>query len=299
MPAFWTCILCLAAVLPAWASDDSPTPLTADQIMAHVAANQDRSVELRKNYVYKQHVHVVTHKTNGRLMRDETAEYDVLPTPDGSMKKLSLLNGRYLHKGKYQGFQGEPRPDADTIDAELVRSFRDDLAGGPAEPESTKGTIHVSVDDDHHTKDGIGADLFPLSTEQQKKYVFHLLGDQTFQGREAYHISFGPKDKNDITWAGEAYIDELEFQPILVFTKLSRRIPFAVRTLLGTDLPGLGFSVQYKRQEDGVWFPSSFGTEFRFKVLYLLSRDVSVSLDNRDFRRTHVDSKIEYAGPVQ
>lgn len=267
--------------------------------MARVAANQDQSVELRKNYIYKQHVHVVTHKPKGKLMRDETAEYDVLPTADGTTKKLILLSGRYLHKGKYQEFQGEPRPDTDSIDAELVRSFRDDLTGAPAEPESTEGTIHVSIDEDHHTKDGIGADLFPLSTEQQKKYVFRLLGEQTFQGRSAYHIGFGPKDKNDITWAGEAYIDKLEFQPILVFTKLSRRIPFAVRTLLGTDLPDVGFSVQYKRQQDGVWFPSSFGTEFRLKVLYFLNRDISVSLDNRDFQRTHVDSKIEYAGPVQ
>ena len=45
--------------------------------------------------------------------------------------------------------------------------------------------------------------------------------------------------------------------------------------------------------------PSSFGTEFRLKVLYFLNRDISVSMDNRDFQRTHVDSKIEYAGPVQ
>ena len=268
--------------------------------MARVAANQDQSVELRKNYVYKQHVHVVTHKTNGGLMRDETAEYDVLPTPDGATKKLETLTGRYLHKGKYQDFRGEPRPDADTIDAELVRSFRDDLTGNSAESKSQQEHgVHVDLDEDSHTKDGIGGDLFPLSTEQQKKYSFHLLGEQTFQGRSAYHIGFGPKDKNDIDWAGEAYIDKAEFQPILVFTKLSRRIPFAVRTFLGTDLPGIGFSVQYKRQEDGVWFPSSFGTEFRLKVLYFLNRDISVSLDNRDFKRTHVDSKIEYAGPVQ
>lgn len=290
-------VVLMAAALQAWATAESPS---ADEIMTRVAANQDRTVELRKNYIYKQHVHVVTHKPNGKLMRDETAEYDVLPTPDGATKKLTLLSGRYLHKGKYQDFQGEPRPDADTIDAELVRSFRDDLTDiqTEAEPHQKHG-MHIDLDEESHTKDGIGGDLFPLSTEQQKKYSFRLLGEQTFQGRSAYHIGFGPKNKNDIDWAGEAYIDKEEFQPILVFTKLSRRIPFAVRTLLGTDLPGVGFSVQYKRQQDGVWFPSSFGTEFRLKVLYFLNRDISVSLDNRDFQRTHVDSKIEYAGPVQ
>ncbi len=36
--------------------------LTADAIMARVAANQDNSEELRKEYVYKQRIHIVTHK---------------------------------------------------------------------------------------------------------------------------------------------------------------------------------------------------------------------------------------------
>jgi hypothetical protein len=296
----WILILCFS-IAPLFAAEEPQPAMTADQIMARVAANQDRSEQLRKNYVYMQHVHVVTHKTNGKLMRDETAEYDVIPGPDGTSKLLKLLTGRYLHKGKYQDFQGEPRPDADSIDAELVRSFREDLTENPSKPDDSQKGAHVRIDldEDSHSKDGIAHDLFPLRTAEQKKYEFHLIGEQTFQGRSAYHIGFRPKDKNDIDWAGEAYIDKEEFQPMLIFTKLSRRIPFAVRTFLGTDLPGIGFSVQYKRQEDGVWFPSSFGTEFRLKVLYFLNRDISVSLDNRDFQRTHVDSKIEYAGPVQ
>jgi len=28
-------------------------------------------------------------------------------------------------------------------------------------------------------------------------------------------------------------------------------------------MPGFGFDVVYKRQEHGVWFPSTFGTEFQ------------------------------------
>ena len=300
MPVFrYSAILWVAAVLPVFALNDQPA-LTAGDIMARVAANQDRSEQLRKNYVYKQHVHVVTHKTNGKLMRDETADYDVIPGPDGTTKQLKQLTGRYLHKGKYQDFTGEPRPDADTIDAELVRSFRDDLTESPSKRDDQGGAhVRVDLDEDSHSKDGIATDLFPLRTAEQKKYEFRLIGEQTFQGRSAYHISFRPKDKNDIDWAGEAYIDKEEFQPMLIFTKLSRRIPFAVRTFLGTDVPGIGFSVQYRRQEDGVWFPSSFGTEFRLKALYFLNRDISLSMDNRDFQRTHVDSKIEYAGPVQ
>jgi len=57
--------------------------------MARVAANQDRSQDLRKQYVYKQHIHIVSHKPKGRLLREETADYDVAPMPDGTEKKLT------------------------------------------------------------------------------------------------------------------------------------------------------------------------------------------------------------------
>jgi hypothetical protein len=256
-------------------------PLTADVIMAHVAANQDSSEALRKEYVYLQHTHVVTHKPKGgRLQREETADYDVTPTPDGTEKKLKRITGRYWQKGKYETFEADQAPEADGIDGSLVKSFRDDLL-------------------DDKSKDGLAKDLFPLTSEQQKDYIFTLLGQEIQDGRSVYHIGFRPKDKNDLSWAGEAYIDAAEFQPVRVFTKLSRRIPFAIRTLLGTDLPGVGFNVVYKRQEDGVWFPATFGTEFRLHVLFFINRDISMSLENTGFQRTHVESKMKVIGPVQ
>ncbi len=262
-------------------ADSAPAAFTADAIMARVAENQDRSEELRKQYVYRQHTHIVTHKPKGgRLQREETADYDVTPVPDGTQKELKTITGRYWNKGKYETFQGEPVPHEDGLDGSLVKSFRDELSNDK-------------------TKDGISKDLFPLTTEGQKDYEFTLLGQETQEGRSVYHIGFRPKDKNDISWAGEAYIDAAEFQPVRVFTKLSRRIPFAVRTLLGTDVPGVGFNVVYKRQEDGVWFPATFGTEFRLHVLFFINRDVSVSLENRDFQRTHVESKMKVVGPVE
>jgi hypothetical protein len=276
-------IVMMAGVLAA-AQDVRPEPpnppLTADAIMAHVAATQDRSEELRKQYVYRQHTHIITHKPKGRLLREETADYDVVPTPDGTQKELKLLTGRYWSKGKYESFQGEPIPEADSLDGGLIHGFREDLSN-------------------EKTKDGLAKDLFPLTTEGQKDYDFTLLGQEMQEGRSVYHIGFQPKDKNDITWAGEAYIDAIEFQPVRVFTKLSRRIPFGVRTFLGTDLPGVGFSVVYKRQEDGVWFPATFGTEFRIKVLFFINRDVSVSLENSGFQHAHVESKIKVVGPAE
>jgi hypothetical protein len=261
-------------------SDAAKEPLTADEIMARVAANQDRSEALRREYVYRQHIHILTHKPGGRLLREETTDYDVTPMPDGTEKKLKLLTGKYWVKGKYEAFEGEPAPARDSLDGDLVKNFRDDLSN-------------------EKTKDGVGKDLFPLTSDEQKDYEFKLLGQEMQEGRSVYHIGFRPRDKNDISWAGEAYIDAAEFQPTRVFTKLSRRIPFAVRTLLGTDVPGVGFNVVYKRQEDGVWFPATFGTEFRIRALFFINRNVSVALENSAFQHTHVESKMKVVGPVE
>ena len=248
-------------------------PLTAEAIMARVAANQDRAETLRKEYVYQQHLRIVSRRTNGKLEREEISDYRMIPTPQGTEKKLEQIKGQYRHKDAYIEFKGEPVPESDSLDAGLIRDFRDDLVEGKS-------------------KDGLGIKLFPLTTEEQKRYRFHLMGEETFQGRRAYRLGFGPADKDDLDWAGEAYVDAADFQPIYVFTKLSRRIPLAIRTMLGTDLPGIGFSVRYERQSDGVWFPKSLGSEFRLHVVFFLNRDISISLDNSKFEHTHVETSI-------
>lgn len=275
------CLLAAPVFFPQNAPSDSPNAsLTADDIMARVAANQDRSEELRRQYVYKQHIHIVTHKPGGKLLREETADYDVTPMPEGTDKELKQLTGRYWHKGKYDTFQGETGADDDSLDAGLIKDFRNDLSN-------------------EKTKDGLAKNLFPLTSEQQKEYNFKLLGQEQQAGRSVYHIGFWPKDKDELTWAGEAYIDAVEFQPVRVFTKLSRRVPFAIRTFLGTDLPGIGFNVVYQRQPDGVWFPATFGTEFRIHVLFFINREISVALENSGFEHTHVQSRMKVIGPAE
>jgi len=256
------------------------TPLPVNEIMARVAANQDRAVQARAEYIYQQRIHVATIRTNGKLAREETAEYLVAPTPDGTKRELKHIEGRYWHKGQYLTFQGEPVPEAGWVDSCIVESFRDDLT-------------------DDKSKDSLGRDLFPLTSEEQKDYQFELAGEEVVQGRKAYRVRFRPRDKNELTWAGEALIDEGEFQPVRVYTKLSRKIPFFVRTMLGTDLPGLGFSVAYKRFDEGIWFPVSFGTEFHLHAVFFISRDITVSLENSAFQRTNVQSKILDFQPVK
>jgi hypothetical protein len=261
-------LLLLAAVSAK--ADDS---LTAEAIMARVATNQDGSQKLRSQYIYHQHVQVISKKPSGKVLREETADYHVVPKPDHTERTLEQLAGRYWHKGKYQAFSGEPVPDADSTDGELVHDFREDVT-------------------DEKSKDGLARDLFPLTSDEQKEYKFRLVDHEPFEGRQAYHVAFTPKDDEDTSWAGQAYIDAQEFQPIYVFTRLSQPIPFGVRRFLGTDLPGLGFAVHYRRQEDGAWFPSSLGSEFRIRVFFLFNRTMTVSLENKDLEHTHVQTKI-------
>jgi len=249
---------------------------TAAEIMQKVAENQDRGQKERLAYVYEEHIDVITRHTNGKLAREEVTDYLVTPTAKGVNKKQLAVKGRYLKKGQYQSFAGDPVPGGgEGLDGSIVESFRHDL-----------------TEDD--SKDGLGKDLFPLSTEEQKDLRFELAGEQMVSGRKAYRIRFTPADRNELTWAGEALIDEEEFQPVSVYTRLSRRMPFAVRALLGTDVPGLGFNTQYKRLDKDVWFPVSFGTEFRLHAVFFINRIITVSMENRNFKRASVDSRIEY-----
>jgi hypothetical protein len=265
-------ILVLAVFLPQAKAEEMPTA-DAGAIMARVAANQDSCEKLRSQYIYHQHIKIITRKTSGKVLREETADYHVIPKPDHTERTLEQLTGRYWHNGKYENFSGEPVPEPDSTDGELIRQYREDLTND-------------------ESKDGLAKDLFPFTSEEQKNYKFRLLGQEPFEGRQSYHVAFTPIDDDDIDWAGEAYIDTLEFQPIYVFTKLSRRMPFGVRTFLGTDLPGMGFAVHYHRQDDGVWFPISLGSEFRIRALFFFNRTMTVSLENKAFEHTHVESKI-------
>jgi len=265
----WVLMVAPLGTLP---SVEQPLP-TVHEIMVRVAANQDRAEQARAQYVYQQRIHVATLRTNGKLAREETADYLVAPTPDGTKKELKHIEGRYWHKGKYVAFQGEPVPETGWLDSSLVQSFRDDLSNDKS-------------------KDGLGRDLFPLTSDEQKTYRFELAGEDTVQGRKVYRIRFRPRKKNALSWAGEALVDAEEFEPVRVYTKLSRRIPFAVRTLLGTDVPGIGFNVEYKRFDEGVWFPVSFGTEFRLRAVFFVNRDITVALENSAFQRAKVQSRI-------
>ena len=254
---------------------------TADSIMARVALNQDHSESERARYIYVQHTRTASRKGK-TVMCEEITDYRVTPSDTDSTRQLLKLEGRLLQKHQYITYdtlspKKEPVSDhednLDGIDRDLVENMRANLTNDKS-------------------KDGIGAHLFPLTSKNQLDYQFHLLGREQRNGHEVFHLNFRPRDKDDYSWKGDAYIDTATYQPVLIRTTMARNLPFAVRTLMGTSLPGLGFTVAYAPQPDGVWFPITFGTEFKLHFLFFFNREITLSADNRDFAKTHVSSQI-------
>lgn len=260
-------------ILPALA--DEPA---VDQIMARVAENQARAQEMRQAYVYNQKVLARFTRTSGKLAREEKLEYVVTPSPGGSEKKLVHFEGLYERKGRLISYneQGKEYKSVD-IDGGVIKDFVNDMTS------------------DKDSKDGIGADLFPLTAKEQQKYVFTLEGRESLRGRQVYRISFRPKPDGDGgTWKGESLIDAAEYQPVTVTTKLAVHIPAAVKVLLGTNIKGLGFAVSYEKFDDGVWFPVSYGGEFYIRAVFFYARNMSISMVNSGFTRAKVSSRIAY-----
>jgi hypothetical protein len=136
-----------------------------------------------------------------------------------------------------------------------------------------------------------------------------MKGEMELQGRRTYRIGFEPvrkdscvhigKDQDEdndcpTPWAGEAWIDAAELQPARIDTHLSRGVPWPVRAFFGTNLRQLGFSITYKHVADGVWFPATYGTEFRIDLLFFYKRTITMNLESSGFQKTESSSTIEY-----
>lgn len=255
---------------------------TADEIMAQVAANQDRAVELRKHYVFQQRARVRITKGADKLKRDDTRYYVVTPTETGM--KRTLQNREVIHRKdgeelELMGIGAVRAAEIEGIDQELADDFHEDLAG------------------DEDSRDGLNPDLFPLTTREQAHYRFELLGEDAYQGRPVYDIRYEPEEEgwDGEPWRGEALVDRKQFQPVLVTSELAWKIPLWVRTIFGVNVRQVGFKVAYRELERGVWFPVSYGGEFRIKALHFFHRRAAISLVNSGFQRTKIDSEIHFA----
>src|ERR1700730_9242411 len=86
--------------LPLWFLLAAIPPTTADGIMLRVALNQDRAQEIRKAFVYHQNVMVRLNRKNGKLAREENAEFIVTPATKGVSRELASFHGKYAEHGK-------------------------------------------------------------------------------------------------------------------------------------------------------------------------------------------------------
>jgi len=279
--------------------------------MNRVAINQDTAEAERAHYIYVQHAKMTSRRGN-TVMCEELTDYRFAPSTDGTDEQLLKVDGRFLKDHKFISYSKLLPRDEDKPKDAGKDSDKDKSAAKQKDKQSKKDKDKDPVFDPNSnetldrdlvvnmrwnlihdkSKDGINQRLFPLTSKDQANYAFHMIGRERLNDRDVFHITFRPKAKDDFGWSGDAYIDTTAFQPVLVTTVMARKIPFAVRTLLGTDVPGLGFTIGYAPQPDGVWFPITFGTEFKLHVLFFFNREITLSADNRNFVKTHVSSQI-------
>jgi hypothetical protein len=256
-----------------------------EEIMRRVALNQAKSLELRTNYVYHQKQILRMIRGTKKIAREELREYTITPKFRGIDRQLVHFEGKYEQKGKYIAFDkpGFKHKEMD-LDGELLKELADDM-------------MH-----DKNGKDGISSDLFPLTYRRQQKYNFKFVKTESFKGAKVHRIRFEPKQKPKLgdledgaIWKGEALIDAEEYQPVNVVTTMAWKMPLAIRTFLGTNLHGVGFTVNYQKFQEGLWFPVSYGGEFELRAVFLYHRFMTINMTNSDFRRTDVQSNVAYA----
>jgi hypothetical protein len=271
-------------VVPLWFILSAVPANTAEGIMLRVALNQDRDQEMRSAFVYKQNVMVRLQRSNGKLAREEYGEYTVTPSPKGVAREQTLFRGKYMAHGKEIEFDkpGFEHKSID-IDADFAKSLMEDFGN------------------DKQSRDGVDHDCFPLTSKEQRKYRFHLEGTEDYRGTPVYRVTFEPKKKPSIyddddngQWAGEVLVDRDEFQPVLVTSHLAFNIPAWVKVVFGTNVQQLGFKVTYKKFDEGLWFPVTYGGEFKLKAVFFYSRRIGMSLQNSDFHRAVVNSKVSF-----
>lgn len=255
---------------------------TADEIMARVAENQTRAEAARAGFIYSQSVLVRLKRTGGKLAREEDRQYSVAPEPNGVRREMVHFSGKYgVGDQEFPISEpGEKYKDND-VDADLAKSLADDFGN------------------DDKSRDGINQDLFPLTAEKQKGYVFELAGRETYHDRDVFRITFEPRPKGQnqddgVPWAGEALIDKADRTPVLITTHLAHGVPVLVKTLLGTNLQQLGFKVTYAKFDDNLWFPVSYSGELKVRLLFLYARTISLGLVNSGFQRADVKSTITF-----
>lgn len=266
---------CLALLLLATLPCAAET-LTADAIMQRVAENQTKAQDARKNFVYDMNVFVRLKRANGKLAREESRDYVVAPTAKGAKRNLVKVEGKILDGKRETTYSeaGYKTKDMD-IDGALADSFARDVMW---------------------SKNDLGPmlDWFPLTEKRLEYYNFKLTGDENYLGHDVYKIAFDGHGEDDDCWKGEALIEKNEFQPVLITSRWTCKIPKAVTIMLGINVHDIGAKITYQRFEKDVWFPVTCGGEIKLRVLFGYARTIAFSAKNSGFRKADVQTAIEF-----
>jgi hypothetical protein len=253
---------------------------TADEIMRRVAENMDRAQAARAAYVYDQDVFVRLKRSNGKLAREESRKYIIAPLELGARRKLVSVEGKILHDKKETGYTAAGfREKEMDIDGALVDSFAREIMW---------------------RRDTVGPMIywFPLESKQLERYSFKLEGEERYRDYDVFRISFREIDGKD-SWQGEALIERNEFQPVVVTSAWTGRVPVAVTIALGSNVKQMGAKITYQRFDKDVWFPVSCGGELKLRALFLYARTIAFSATNAAFRKADVQSSIEFEDEEQ
>jgi len=269
----------LLPILALAAAPDAQTP-PVEEIMRKVAENQARAKSARNNYVYDMNVFVRLKRANGKVAREESRDYTVAPTEKGAARKLQKVEGKVVDGKKETTYNeaGYRTKDAD-IDGAITDSFAREVMW-------RKGEFGPMVE------------WFPLTGDGNSRYTFHLEGEETYHNYHVYKISYAEREDEEC-WRGEALIEKEEFQPVLITASWDCKVPAAVRTLLGTNVQHVGAKISYERLAKDVWFPVNCGGEMKLRVLFLYARTIAFTAKNSGFKKTDVQSSVEFEDPVQ
>jgi hypothetical protein len=199
----------------------------------------------------------------------------VAPTAHGASRKLVKVDGRIIEGKKQVTYsQAGYRTKEMDIDGAITDSFARELLW---------------------RKNGTGPMLswFPLSKRRMKHYDFAFTGEERYREFDVYKVRFTENDDEDC-WSGEALIEKNEFQPVLITTEWTCKIPGAVKFLLGTNVQQVGAKIAYQRFADNVWFPVNCGGEMKLRVLFLYARTIAFSGRNGGFRKSDVTTSVQF-----
>lgn len=263
----------------------------AAELMGKMTANVEKTTDARRLFVYEQKVRSSLVRAGGEVSRWEKRTYTVLPSPAAVEKKMTSFAGEYRNGKKMHPYTepGFKYKDND-IDGEFLSELTKDLVEDPK------------------SRDGIPHSLFPLRSKDLSHYRFTSKGETTLKGRRTIVIDFTPVPSEGVCvhigegdggceskpWKGTVWVDAEDLQPARIQSELAYKIPWGVRVFLGTNLSQTGFSLAYQRVAENVWFPVTYGTEFRLAVLWGYKRTITLNLESSGFRKTDVSSDINY-----